>query len=94
MPPVRRRAKKRATLPPSDHPALQEPAYSGTFIGSIIRSLSEEARALLFVIYLLGCLLFAFALVQMILWPQHLPRTGEQSTVRQEPPAAYYVPAT
>ena len=94
MPPVRRRAKKRVTLPPSDHPALQEPSHSGTFIGSIIRSLSEEARALLFVIYLLGCLLFAFALTQMILWPEHLPRAEAPAAASDERPAAYFVPAT
>lgn len=79
-----------------DHPNLRHPTTRPSSFGHVIHGLPQEARALLFVIYALACLMLAFSIIALFLASDELPRIEQpnaavDASVREAPNA---VPAT
>lgn len=61
------------------HPDHQPHVYE-----HFIHAMSDEAKALLFTIYVLGCLLLATSLASIFLAPERLPRTATPAPTQAE----------
>jgi len=69
-----------SAAPRADHPHMRYPKERPTVYGHVLGALTNEARALVFTIFALGCLLLAFALVSLTL---HRERPRARSTGAQ-----------
>lgn len=79
----------RAKRPDEKQPSLRYTDSHPSFHRYLIHSMSDEAKALLFTIYVLGCLLLALSLVSIFLMPERLPQTRpsimqEQQALREQ----------